>query len=589
MSELAAVLPPFVIVVLAALAMTAVPRRAGHAIGLGATLFALGQVWLVPAGTHFETALFGFEVVLVHVDGIARLMGIIFALLGAAAVTYSWGSDADGSQTAFALSYVGTSLGAVFAGDWLTLVFFWELMALTSTLLVWHHGGAAVRAGFRYAVLHGLGGTLLLGAVVWHFVEVGSFLFAAAPGGIAGGVPAVLAALGIGVNVGFVGLHTWLPDTYPRPHIAASVFLCVYTTKTGVYGMFRAFPDGHLWIAYMGGAMAVFGVTFALLQSDMRRLLSYHIQSQVGYMVAGVGLGVSLATAGAFEHVFNHILYKSLLFMAVGVVIYRTGIEDLYDLGGLWREMPLTTAAFGVGALSIAGFPGFNGYISKGMVMDGALYAGHEGLWLLLLLGGLGTFLSFIKLGYYAFLHGEATVSVRDATSGQSVAMVTLSVLCIALGVAPELLHDLVPQTPGDLHHFSTSHLAKGVGLALAGVVGFAVAKPGLAALGTVPEFERLLHPGGFYLGRYGMLGVTAVFGRVDLVVASLTARAYAIGDDPHGQFRSAVTAVDRRRRWLPADADDGDVKGLLRAGIGRTVLVMAAVVAIVIVWLRLW
>jgi multicomponent Na+:H+ antiporter subunit D len=289
----------------------------------------------------------------------------------------------------------------------LTLIFFWELMAVTSTFLVWHYGGAAIRAGFRYALLHGIGGTLLLGAIIWHYDIVGSFLFTATDGGLAGPVAPVLAALGIGVNVGFIGFHAWLPDTYPRPHIAASVFLCVYTPNTGVYGMYRAFPDGHLAIAYMGGLMAVFGAGMALLQSDMRRLLSYHIQSQVGYMVAGVGIGGALAAGGAFGHVFNHILYKSLLFMTVGVVIYRTGKESLTQIGGLGRQMPITAITFTIAALSIAGFPGFNGFVSKGMVIGAAQKKHLDVLWYLLLAGGVGTFLSFIKLGYSAFIEGE--------------------------------------------------------------------------------------------------------------------------------------------------------------------------------------
>ncbi|MEF8813618.1 MAG: proton-conducting transporter membrane subunit, partial [Halovenus sp.] len=393
--------PPGLFVLAAALLAVVLPRRLGHAVGVLATGGVASIAWLAPEGAHLQVTVFGvFEAVLYNVDPFSRLMGLIFGFIGAVAVIYSSASDADRIQTAFALSYVGTSLGAVYAGDWLTLVFFWELMAVTSTLLVWHYGGVAVRAGFRYAVLHGIGGSLLLAGIVWHYAEVGSVAFSAHPG-MAGGIPAALAAVGIGVNVGFVGLHAWLPDTYPRPHLAASVFLCVYTTKTGVYGMFRAFPDGHLWIAYMGGAMAVFGAFVALLQSDMRRLLSYHIQSQVGYMVAGVGLGGAaigyggaeyyydaLATAGAFGHVFNHILYKGLLFMTVGVIIYRTGKETLDEVGGLGRHMPLTAITFAVAALSIAGFPGFNGFVSKGMIIGAADKKELEALWYLLLLGG---------------------------------------------------------------------------------------------------------------------------------------------------------------------------------------------------------
>jgi len=370
-------LPPWLLVLGAAALAAVLPRRPAHAVGLLGTGGAAVVSWFVTGGAYLQVTLFGaFDAVLFNVDQFSRLMGLIFGLIGAVAVLYSY-SGADSRQTAFALAYVGVSLGSVYAGDWLTLVFFWELMAVFSTLLVWHHGGQAVRAGYRYALLHGIGGSLLLAAIVWLLADpataagdAGGLVFVDGAGGMLAAdsvVPGLLAAVGIGVNVGFVGLHAWLPDTYPRPHIAASVFLCVFTTKTGVYGMYRAFPDGHLWIAYMGGAMAVFGAFAALLQSDMRRLLSYHIQSQVGYMVAGVGLAgvgvgkvasepgsyASLATAGAFGHVFNHILYKALLFMAVGVIIYRTGQEHLDDIGGLARRMPFTFVTFTIAALSL--------------------------------------------------------------------------------------------------------------------------------------------------------------------------------------------------------------------------------------------
>jgi len=199
-----------------------------------------------------------------------------------------------------------------------------------------------VRAGYRYALFHGIGGTFLLGAVVVHGASMlGSvpageiFLFSSTTGIHASAT--LLAAIGIGVNCGFYLLHTWLPDTYPRPHVAASVFLSVFTTKTAVYVMYRAFPEGGMWLAYLGGFMAVYGAFFALLQYDPRRLLSYHIQAQVGYMLAGLGLrrrpSVTSPSSPAGSHLFNNVLYKSLLFMAVGVVIYRTGVEGQ---GGTW-------------------------------------------------------------------------------------------------------------------------------------------------------------------------------------------------------------------------------------------------------------
>mgnify|MGYP000687035045 CR=1 FL=1 len=572
------VVPPFLPVIVAALVIPFVSRRVGHALGALATAAVVPYVWLTAEGTHLEVMLFGFEAVLYNVDPFSTLMGLIFGFIGAVGVLYSYYSDASSLQTAFALSYVATSLGAVFGGDWLTLIFFWELMAVTSTLLVWHYGGKAVRAGYRYALLHGIGGTLLLGAVVWHYVEVGSFLFSAAEAGMAGPVAPVLAALGIGVNVGFVGLHAWLPDTYPRPHIAASVFLCVFTTKTGVYGMYRAFPEGNVAIAYMGGIMAVFGATYALFQNDMRRLLSYHIQSQVGYMVAGVGIGTTLAQSGAMAHVFNHILYKGLLFMTAGVVIYRTDTESLKKLGGLAREMPITAITFTVAALSIAGFPLFNGFVSKGIVISASHYDFAKGplavadfttLELLLLVGGVGTFMSFIKFGYYAFFHGEYDGSVADANRGQTVAMVAVAALCVFYGVVDSALFSLLPYdvtTEAVVSHayttYTVDHVVEGVALAVIGLVGFVAVKKPLSSLGRVPDIDSLYNPGALYGTRAVVVGVTELYAAADRVAVRTADLAGTVVSDP----QTALGTV----------TDEGRPR--LQAGIGTSVVLVIVV-----------
>ncbi|MEF8780076.1 MAG: Na(+)/H(+) antiporter subunit D [Haloferacaceae archaeon] len=568
------VVPPFVFVLVAAAVAAVAPRRIAHAVGIAGTGLAAVASVLASPGVHLTARLFGFETILYNVDPFSSLMGLIFGFIGVVAVTYSYFSDADSVQTAYALSYVGTSVGAVFAGDWLTLVFFWELMAITSTLLVWHYGGRAVRAGFRYALLHGLGGSLVLAAVVWQYVRVGSFLFTEATG-IVGTLPAVLAAVGIGVNVGFIGLHAWLPDTYPRPHVAASVFLCVYTTKTGVYAMYRAFPEGHLWIAYMGGAMAVFGAFVALLQHDMRRLLSYHIQSQVGYMVAGVGIGGALATAGAFGHVFNHILYKSLLFMTVGVVIYRTGQENLKKVGGLARPMPVTAGAFTIAALSIAGFPGFNGFVSKGMVIGAAHHEHLDALWWLLLLGGVGTFLSFIKLGYHAFFHGSYAGEVRDANRGQQVALVTVAGLCVAYGVYPDALFAILPNAGGlDYRTFTLDHVAEGLALAAIAAVAFVFLKDALGRIGHVPDVDSAYNPAIFYATRALVRGVTETYAAVDRFVVRSAAAVT-------GAVARPERVVARAGGYAGSDVDLAESgPGSLRPGVGTGVLLLVLVAA---------
>ena len=246
----------------------------------------------------------------------------------------------------------------------------------------------------------------------------------------------VLIVLGIGVNIAFIPLHTWLPDAYPRANFVASVFLSVYTTKAAVYLLARAQP-GTEFIAFMGAIMAVYGVIFAVFQNDMRRLLSYHIVSQVGYMVAGIGilgwLGAAdavgqLGLDGGMAHLFNHILYKALLFMAVGVIIWKTGENALSRVGGLQKKMPVTAIAFWIAAFSIAGVPLFNGFVSKGMVLAAAEHTSIW-LWVLLEIASFGTFVSFLKLGYFAFLR-PGTNEASDPPLLMQAAMLGTAALC---------------------------------------------------------------------------------------------------------------------------------------------------------------
>ena len=327
-------------------------------------------------------------------------------------------------------------------------------MAITSTLLIWQERGEAIGAGYRYLLFHGFGGALLAAGIALLYLGGGSSIV-----GPLAGIPdvmyqlwaAVFIVLGIGVNAGFILLHTWLPDAYPRANFVASVFLCVYTTKTAVYLLARAQP-GTEYIAFMGALMAVFGVTFALFQNDMRRLLSYHIISQVGYMVAGVGLLGWLGAAneigqlgldGGMAHVFNHILYKALLFMAIGVIIWKTGENTLSRIGGLQKKMPVTALVFWVAALSISGMPLFNGFVSKGMVLLAAEQT-NIWLWVLLEIASFGTFLSFLKLGYFAFLR-PGTTEASDPPLLMQVGMLGAAALCIAIGVYPPLLYAILP------------------------------------------------------------------------------------------------------------------------------------------------
>lgn len=591
--DLISTIPPAIPILVAALLTAVVPRTAGYVLGALATIYLFAVSWIVPPGEYLSMLFLGFDAQLFVVDDFTRLLGLGFGFLGTAAMAYAASSDLPRTTMVFVLSYIASVVGVIFAGDWLTLLFFWELMAVTSTLVVWNYGGKAVRAGYRYAIAHGIGGVLVLWAVTWHYAEVGTFFIGVEAAGIAPGGPALLAALGIGVNCAFIGLHTWLPDTYPRPHIAASVFLSVFTTKTSAYVLYLAFPEGHLYLAYMGGLMAVYGVCFALLQHDMRALLSYHIQAQLGYMVAGIGIGTAIGVAGAMAHLFNNILYKALLFMAVGVIIYRTGEEDLYELGGLWREMPLTAIGFLVGALSITAVPGFSGFISKGMVLDAAdpSYYGapeYQALYWLLMIGAVGTFLSFIKLGYYAFLHGPATTSVKDAKLGHTVGMFSVSAACIVLGIAWPTFVDLLPFSAeilqeGQVDPYSIGHLMDAAMLLVVSVVGFVVIRKPLSKIGHVNDVDRFLNPLAFYTGRLSMLAVTGLFAAVDRAGVAFVRRCYWIGNNPV----LAVERVARRLPWVDPShqtADGGEPSRLyLRTSIGGAILLTVLVLTIVL------
>ncbi|OPX64266.1 MULTISPECIES: Na(+)/H(+) antiporter subunit D [unclassified Methanoregula] len=493
-------IPPFVIFLIGApivLFLRGRARQAGLA-ALGA--IALLDVLLLPGGyfsgsaagvvTQWSVPFMGYTLTLLRVDSLSYLTGVVFAIITFLAILYAAAVAAPRLHF-YALLYAGTSLGAVFAGDWITLLFFWELMAVTSTFLIWQEGGEAIGAGYRYLLYHGLGGTLLMAGIALLIMGGGSPVvgpLAGIPGGPYQLWASVLIVLGIGVNIAFIPLHTWLPDAYPRANFAASVFLSVYTTKAAVYLLARAQP-GTEFIAFMGAIMAVYGVAFAIFQNDMRRLLSYHIVSQVGYMVAGIGilgwLGAAdaigqLGLDGGMAHLFNHILYKALLFMAVGVIVWKTGENLLSRVGGLGKKMPVTAIAFWVAAFSIAGVPLFNGFVSKGMVLVAAEHTSLL-LWILLEIASFGTFLSFLKLGYFAFIREGAT-EASDPPLLMQAAMLGTAALCIIIGIFPGLLYAILPASTTyaayDMAHVLSAVLVLGAAALFFFTVGRKVLEP---------------------------------------------------------------------------------------------------------------
>jgi len=444
-------------------------------------------------GTSWVYQFLGYDLIFCQVDRLSLVVGYIFVIIGFLALLYCLHIKDDGQHIA-AFMYIGSSLGVVFAGDYFSLFAFWEIMAVASVFLIWYQRDkSSLDAGFRYVIMHLFGGCCLLAGIVIYAVNTGSIVVDKMEPGLA----FWLILAGFGLNTAFIPIHTWLPDSYPEGTFTGSVFLSVFTTKTGVYVLARCFA-GEDFVAYMGGTMAVYGVTFALLQNNARRLLSYHIVSQVGYMVAGVGIGTALAVNGAIGHVFNHILYKALLFMCMGSVLYMTGKRKLTEMGGLAKYMPVTCIACIIAALSISGAPGFNGFVSKGMVISSAAIEHKPVLQLMLILASVGTFLSFVKLCYYCFFAKNEEIKAKEAPLNMQLAMGLTAFSCVFIGVYPTVLYKILPFYPVHYHAFTPSHILGVIQLFLLAGVVFMLAKASFSPhKGILLDFDFFYRMGG--------------------------------------------------------------------------------------------
>jgi multicomponent Na+:H+ antiporter subunit D len=398
-------------------------------------------------GDHLTIGWLGLSLKLGHVDPLSRIFCQVFAVMSLAGIIYSLHVN-DKAQHMAALLYVTGGFGCLLAGDYLTLFVFWELMSIGSTFLVMlNRTRESVLAAFRYFLYHVAGGLLLLAGLLLRYQITGSFDFG--PIDPAGATYADWLILsGFCVNAAVVPLHAWLPDAYPRGTVTGSVFMCAYTTKTAVYVLARAFPGWEI-LAIAGTIMAIYGVVYASMENNARRILSYHIVSQVGYMVAGIGVGTYVTLNGASAHAYAHILYKGLLFMGAGAVLYAAGTQKLDELGGLASRLPWVMVFYMVAALSISGMPLFNGFVSKTMTIAGAAEAHRTFVALGLELAAVGTFISVgLKLPYFAFWGGKAPDPKRELKpipANMYVGMAFLAILCLAQGLFPQILYRYLP------------------------------------------------------------------------------------------------------------------------------------------------
>lgn len=447
-------IPPGFILFLGALFIPLFKGRAKQLYLLFISALVLIDLFLLEPGTGWVIRFLGYDLIFAKVDRLSLAMGYIFAVIGFLATLYSLHSKQTGEQVA-SLLYMGSSMGVVFSGDYLSLFAFWEIMAFTSVFLIWYRREKeSLDAGFRYLFMHIFGGCCLLTGIILHVTSTGSL--AVEP--IKNGWSFLFILIGFGLNTAFIPFHTWLPDAYPLGTITGSVFLSVFTTKTGVYTLARCF-SGNEFVASMGGLMAVYGIVFALLQNDIRKLISYHIISQVGYMIVGIGVGTELGVNGGIAHLINNILYKTLLFMCTGSVITMTGKSKLTELGGLAKLMPVTCLTCLLASFSICGAPGFNGFVSKGMVISCVSEVRQPLLELLLRFASVGTFLSFTKLSYFTFFEKNEEIHAREAPWNMRVAMMVTAFLCILIGVIPGILFRILPHASTHYHAYTPPHI----------------------------------------------------------------------------------------------------------------------------------
>ncbi len=406
-----------------------------------------------------QVSYMGFDLVFGRVDQLTRVFLHVFTVMAIIGCIYGLHVKETGQHIA-AFLYVAGSLGVTLCGDYLTLFIFWELMAFASTFLVWYRKKTrSIEAGFRYLLVHTAGGLVLLAGIFLRYKNIHdlSFVQIAANGAT---FADYLIMIGFMLNAAVPPIHAWLPDAYPEASVTGAVFMCAFTTKTAVYVLARGFP-GFEALAILGAIMTVYGVGYAAIENDARRILAYHIVSQVGYMVCGVGIGTAMAVNGAISHAYAHIIYKALLFMGVGAVLEMTGKTKLNELGGLYKQMPLAMIFTVIGGISISGFPFTSGFISKSMIIAAAGESHRTGLLLMMTLAAVGTFLSVgIKLPYFIWFGKDSGVRAKDAPWNMNLAMGIAAFLCFFIGIYPEYLYKMLP-FPVNYHPYTAYHLSE--------------------------------------------------------------------------------------------------------------------------------
>ena len=444
---------PGILMIIAAVFVPYLPHHVRQIFMLG--VIALSSFSLsAGAGIHWSFNVLGQELILHHSDNLTLPFGIIFHIAAALNVIYGWHEKKAMEHTA-GLAYAGAAIAAVHAGDLITLFIWWETTAITSVFLILAGGTKrANKAAMRYLLVQVASGVMLLAGASLYGREVGSLAFGAMELGSLG---TWLIFLAFGIKAAFPLLNGWLQDAYPEATILGTVMLSAFTTKLAIYAFARGFA-GTEYLIWIGAAMTAFPVFFAVIENDLRRVLAYSLNNQLGFMIVAIGIGTELAINGAVAHAFAHIIYKALLFMSIGSVMYRVGTAKATELGGLYKSMPLTMIFCIIGAMSISAFPLFSGFTAKAVIMKAVGYEGLVFVYLVLLAASAGVLHhSGIKIPYFTFFGHDSGLRPKEAPFNMLAAMAIASILCIAIGVMPTQFYQILPYSlyyqPYDASH----------------------------------------------------------------------------------------------------------------------------------------
>jgi multicomponent Na+:H+ antiporter subunit D len=492
--------PPGLILILGGVLLPLLPSALRGAAVLGLPLLTLFVGLSIPDGVLLYHPFIGFELELVQGDKLARLFCTIFSIMAFAGGLYAF-RHSKVMELASAFVYAGSAIGVAFAGDLLTMFVFWEVMAIGSTLVIWSaRTQESYGAAMRYLAVHLFGGVVLMAGVVAHVQATGSIEFGAVELDSLG---AWLMLIGFLVNAGAPPFSSWIPDAYPESSPFGMVFLSAFTTKTAVFVLIRTFAGAEILI-YVGVYMACYGIIYALLENDMRRILAYSIVNQVGFMICGIGIGTEMALNGASAHAFAHIIYKALLIMSAGAVLQQTGKRKCTDLGGLFQSMPLTCLCGTIGALAISSFPWTSGFVSKSMISTAAATEHLTFVWFILMAASAGVFLhAGIKFPWFVFFQKDSGMRPPEPAWNMRAAMIFFAFMCVALGVYPAPLYAMLP-FPVDYEPYTFAHVAEMLQLLLFSGLAFFLLLPMMKRTLTISlDFDWFYRVAGpFVVGR---------------------------------------------------------------------------------------